>query len=261
MLDFIKKFLTKREGKDKYNKLLENFLSDGKLDDNEKAELEKLIKEYGFSKEELFDAQKRAGSFAFQNIISDRKITDEEKKSLEELMDYFGVSQKDFNLDQKAFNKFYALGLIEKGIFPEIKQHDLDIIFKKGEILHWGCQAVMKKYKKITNRVSYGGPVASIKIMKGLRYRVGSVNFSTSTSEHLVVEDSGAFWVTNQRLGFRGKRKNFSFPFTKIHAFELTPTGLVISKEGKETPYIIGLDDYDVPCMIISQILNDQRVD
>lgn len=259
MLNFVKNFLTKREGKIKYDKLLKGFLSDGKLDAEEKQELEKLAKEYGFSKEELMEAHKTASTLAFQNIISDSKITDEEKKALEELMDYFGVSQKDFKFDQKAFNKFYTLGLIEKGILPEIQQHDIDIVFKKGEVLHWGCPAVIKKYKRITNRISYGGPTMSIKIMKGLRYRVGSIGFSTSSSEHLIAEDSGAFWLTNQRIGFRGNRKNFAFPYSKIHSFELTQAGLEVSKEGKETPYIIGLDDYDVPCMMISHILNDDK--
>ena len=45
--------------------------------------------------------------------------------------------------------------------------------------------------------------------------------------------------------------KNFTFPYSKIHSFELTQAGLEVSKEDKETPYIIGLDDYDVPCMMI----------
>ncbi|MBP9760855.1 MAG: hypothetical protein KBD15_01275 [Candidatus Magasanikbacteria bacterium] len=259
MLGFVKKFLTKREGKIKYDQLLKGFLSDGTLEGIEKQELEKIAKEYGFSTDELLDAHKKASTLAFQNIIGDGKITEDEKKSLEELMDYFGISQKDFEFDQKAFNKFYTLGLIEKGILPEIQQHNIDIIFKKGEILHWGCSAIIKKYKRVTNRISYGGTTASIKIMKGLRYRVGSASFSTSSSEHLVTEDSGAFWLTNQRIGFKGNRKNFAFPFSKIHAFELTQAGLVIFKEGKETPYIIGLDDYDIPCMMISHILNDYR--
>ena len=78
MLDFVKKFLTKREGKMKYNDLLKGFLSDGKLDADEKQELEKLAKEYGFSTEELLDAHKKASTLAFQNIIGDGKITEDE---------------------------------------------------------------------------------------------------------------------------------------------------------------------------------------
>lgn len=39
-------------------------------------------------------------------------------------------------------------------------------------------------------------------------------------------------------------------------SFELTEVGLRIIKEGKETPYLIYLEDYDVPCSILSFILN-----
>ncbi|PIT88670.1 MAG: hypothetical protein COU29_02795 [Candidatus Magasanikbacteria bacterium CG10_big_fil_rev_8_21_14_0_10_36_32] len=259
MFNFVKNFLTKREGKNKYGKMLVDFLSDGKLDDREKEELKKLSKEYGLEAQELLSAHKKASSLTFKNIISDSKITEDERKSLEELMNYFGISQKDFDFDQKAFNKFYALGLIDKGIMLEIQQHDVDIIFKKGEVLHWGCPAVIKKYKRIANRINYGGLTGSIKIMKGLRYRVGSIGYSTASNEHLITEDVGIFWLTNQRVGFKGNRKNFSFPYSKIHVFELTQVGLLFSKEGKEIPYIVGLDDYDVPCMMISHILNNNK--
>ena len=53
--------------------------------------------------------------------------------------------------------------------------------------------------------------------------------------------------------------KNFAFLYFKIHSFELTQAGLEVSKEGKEMLYIIGLDDYDVPCIMISHILNDDK--
>lgn len=256
MIGFVNKFLTKREGKGKYNDILKEYLADGKLDAHEKQELEKLAKEYGLSSDELLDAHKKASSIYFQNITSDSKITEEEKQALNELTSYFGVKPEDYKFDQKAFNKFYTLGLIDKGILPEIKNHDIDIVFKKGEILHWGYPAAIKKYKKVTQRISYRGPTASIKIMKGLRYRIGSVKVATESSEFLITEDSGAFWLTNQRIGFKGSRKNFAFPYSKIQSFELTGAGLEIAKEGKEVPYIISMDDYDVPCLIISNILN-----
>ncbi len=267
MLNFIKKFITGSEKSDAsirndpknehYFKLLSDFLSDGILDENEKRELKEFAETNNIKEEELLTAHKKAGSLLFQNISSDGKITDDEKRSLEELLSYFNVRTEDFNFDQKAFNKFYALGLIDKGILPNIKDHDVDVVFKKGEILHWACPGALRKYKNVINRVNYGGPAVSIKIMKGVRYRFGSVGFSTQSTEHLINEDVGSFFITNSRIGFRGERKNFAVPLSKVYSFQLTPAGLEIVKEGKETPYIIGLEDYDVPCMMISQIINN----
>ncbi|MCJ8146718.1 hypothetical protein MKI79_07370 [Acinetobacter sp. A3.8] len=115
MLEFAN-FLVKRNEKIKYYNLLKDFLSDGKLDENEKLELEKPASECNLTESELLDAHKKAASIAFKNITSDGKITVEEKESLEELINYFKVSPKDFNFDQNVFNKFYTLGLIDKGL-------------------------------------------------------------------------------------------------------------------------------------------------
>jgi hypothetical protein len=82
------------------------------------------------------------------------------------------------------------------------------------------------------------------------------MNVSAKTSEQLVSEDHGWFWLTDERIGFEGIRKSFNFPYSKINFFELIDCGLVISKSGKETPYIVELNDYDVPCLILSRILN-----
>lgn len=256
MLKFIKAFLTKREGLGIYESKLTEFLADNKLDANEKKELAKIAGEYGMTDEELKKIKERGISAVFDNIGKDSRITDEEKEIFEELLSYFGVDKERTKFNQETFNKYYSLALIDKGILPTVDKHNLRTMFKEGEILHWACKADLKKIKRITNRVSYGGPSFSVKIMKGMRYKVGSMSVSASTTEQLITEDSGAFWFTDKRIGFEGLRKSFDFPYAKINFFELIDGGLVISKSGKETPYIVGLADYDVPCSILSHILN-----
>ena len=79
-------------------------------------------------------------------------------------------------------------------------------------MLHHGQSAVLRKVKRVTTRVKYAGFTTSIKIMKGLRYRTGSLRVGTDTAETLAVEDDGGFYLTNQRVGFIGNRKHFSLP-------------------------------------------------
>ena len=93
--------------------------------------------------------------------------------------------------------------------------------------------------------------------MKGVRYRVGSIKLAPSTREVMVEEDAGSFWLTNQRIGFLGSKKSFTFPYSKVLSFELYKDGISIHKEGKETPYIIGLEDVEVPAAVLSAILNN----
>jgi hypothetical protein len=256
MFDFVKNYLTKREGKSEYEHALSRFLTDGKLNDSEKKDLEGLAQKYNFTDKDLIDIKKKYTSLVFKNICSDQRITEEEKNDLESIMSYFGLSQKDFEFSQNNFNKFYSLALIDKGILPIPQYTGFNVILKKGEIVHWLCPSTLKKRKKVTKTINYSGFTGSIKITKGLRYRVGSINLSPQTSEIMVNEDSGNFWLTDQRIGFLGGRKNFNLPYSKILSFEAYKDAIIIHKDGRETPYIVGLDDVELPVAILSEIIN-----
>jgi len=260
LLSFIKSLVSEKEGVKEYREKLAHFLSDSKISAEEKGELESISKKFALTPDEIGKLQKSALSGVFQNITSDQRITEEERQSLEVLLNHFGLQTKDIKFDQKSFNKFYSLALIDKGILPEIKEgnHDINIIFKKGEVLHFGAASVLRKLKRVTTRINYGGFTGSIKIMKGVRYRVGSLGIGTESKEVLASEDNGIFYITNQNVGYIGSRKQFSVPFGKVHSFELRPEGMYIFKQGKETPHIITLDDYEVPSAMISFILNKE---
>jgi hypothetical protein len=256
MFKFVKNILSKRKGLGVYEAKLIEFLSDNKLDEKEKKELEELASQYGLTGEELIKIKEKGVSNVFSNIGKDQRISEEERGMFSELLNYFGVDKSKTEFNQNTFNKYYSLALIDKGILPVVENHDINITFKQNEVLHWACGADLRKIKKITTRLNYGGLSFSIKIMKGMRYRVGSMSVNPQVSEQLVTEDNGTFWFTNMRIGFKGIRKNFDFPYSKINFFELMDGGLVISKSGKETPYVVSLKDYDVPCSILSHILN-----
>jgi hypothetical protein len=255
---FIERYFKRRDGLKKYQESISSFLSDSELSVEENEKLAEIQKEFGLSVEDVKGIHKTSVASVFSNISSDKRITDEEKSALEKLLNHFSLSKNDIAFNQDSFNKYYTLALVEKGVLPTIAnaQSEVNIVFKPDEILHWAVAASMMKRKKVTTRVNYGGFTGSVKIMKGVRYRVGSIGVSSVSKEILDKEDSGAFYVTNQRLGYLGYRKQFSFPFKKIGSLELRSDGLHIFKDGKEAPYILELRDYEVSLAIISFILN-----
>ena len=258
LLNFIKSLVSEKEGIKEYREKLTLFLSDSSLSEDEQMELDSITKKFNLTSEDIGKLQKTAVLGVYQDVVSDKRITEEEKQSLGVLLDHFGLKAIDIDFDQKSFNKFYSLALVERGILPEIKEgnHDLNIIFKNGEVLHFGAVSVLRKFKRVTTRVNYGGFTGSIKIMKGVRYRVGSIGVGTQSKEILAAEDSGIFYITNQRVGYIGSRKQFSIPFNKIHSFEIRSEGMFIFKEGKEAPFILTLDDYELASAMVSFIIN-----
>ncbi len=258
LLSFISDFRKRKEGLKEYTALLKQSLSDGSVSKDETAQLKDVADKFGLRQIDCEKAQRNALSEFFTKVSSDQRITEEERKQFNDLLNHFGVDLKDISsFNQDNFNKYNSLASIEKGILPTAKIEGFNLLFKSDEIMHYGEHAILVKIRKVTKRLNYSGFTGSIKIAKGIRYRVGSVKFKPETVDIANQEDTGLFYATNQRVGFLGKRKQFSMPYSKISSFELRPEGLYIFKDGKEAPYIVAMSDYEVMLAIISHVLSD----
>jgi hypothetical protein len=264
--NFINSFLQKRKDAKQYRLSLEQyhekvkeFVSDGVLSEDEKTTLKNMREELGLKQDDLARLHTEGILMFFKQICTDQRITEEEKKQLENAMTFFNLDTKDFAFDQDAFNRYHLLSLIENGTLPTLSKEQtalIKIILKEGEGLHYAQAATLRKFKRITTRINYGGMVGSMKIMKGLRYRMGSVKIGRETQDIFEAEDRGVFYLTNQRIGFLGSRKQFDVPYIKINSLDLKPEGLYIFKSGKEAAYILTMFDYEVALAIVSFILN-----
>ena len=53
-----------------------------------------------------------------------------------------------------------------------------------GEVAHFRAQSVThKEMRTVTKRLNYSGPVASVQLMKGVRWRIGSVAVNRVTQD------------------------------------------------------------------------------
>lgn len=257
-LNFVKAFFNKREGVRKYREELTALISDRVLSEQEQKKLNQIVISYKLEDKDLFESKKNAFVSAYNKIINDERITTDEIILLENLLSYLHIKIEQTGVNLNLFRKYANLATIETGVLPDVTDADtsLNIIFKDGERLHYRVSSLLRKVRRVTKSVQYGGLTASIKITKGLRYRMGSLNVGRTTSEILAVEDNGIFYITSQRIGYHGQRKQFSVPYNKVSSLELRSDGLYLFKEGKEQPYIITLDDYDVALAITSFIIN-----
>ncbi len=157
----------------------------------------------------------------------------------------------------KGLLKHYLLLMAGKGTPHEFDKSKmpLSIVYKNGEKLFFLHEAVNVKKKKKTVGVNFAGPVASIRICKGVKYRIGSINVQRQTVENYDDSDRGMFYITNMRIGYLGKTQ-FSFNLNKLVSIQNGEAGLLLYKEGRQNPFMIALDDYDVPCTILSALLN-----
>ncbi|QFR38909.1 hypothetical protein A9Q91_01600 [Candidatus Gracilibacteria bacterium 28_42_T64] len=193
------------------------------------------------------------------HIIEDFKITDEENDILNFLINKFQFQLDEIGFDQNEYNRYRTIYLIEdKGELPDLKiKGELPIIPKKGEKIYWMEGAVVyKKKMEIVKRASSSDGI-SINLMAGVSYKLGSYNAPAYKEEVTLVDDSGFFIITNQRVGFIGDTKNFWINYDKVINFTANEEGLVIMKENTSKPYIVSLGDYNLPLLLLSKIIND----
>ena len=107
--------------------------------------------------------------------------------------------------------------------------------------------------------MNYAGPTGSIRIMKGLSYRYGSMSVSRVTSEEMRNLDSGVLYITSKRLLFNGSNKNVSLPMKRIIHFTVYADGLRIEKDSGRDQYFLGTGYSELTGVVLEAVLNSTR--
>lgn len=256
MMTFIKDFFTRQKGKKAYRSIALKAVRDGHLDSKEKNDLQNIAKEFLLKPADILPLQREAYQAFYNKILEDGRISEEEQKNLNDLIASFCVTKEQIDFNQELFNKHRTLGMIQEGKLPVLNDTLTGMPPKKGEVFHYIMAAAKVKKKNVTQKINYKGLTSSIRIAKGIYYRAGSISTQTITKEIIAKEDIGFFWITNQRIGFIGSNKNFSFPIEKLLAFELEDGLVKIMKEGRENGFLLLVTEYEVPFSIVSFLIN-----
>lgn len=256
--DYFHRRSVKRAGAREYGEKLGTFLGNGTYSEENKAELATIADKYGITKEELKPAYKNAIKALAKVFKETHLVSDDQLGIIVSLASEYNLTDY---MHKKTNNKLYDYHVLwqiqEKGILPTEDWSGVSIIPKTDEVLHWSDFGRIIKIKNVTKRVNYRGPTASIKIAKGIRYRIGSVSVGKTTERVAEQVDAGTFWISNQRVGFIGDSKSFTVPLNKIVSFGVDgDVGLKIFKEGAVNPKTVVLNDYDVAGTIISYLVN-----
>jgi len=134
------------------------------------------------------------------------------------------------------------------------------LLLRRGEWCVHGIQATAYEERQRTTRINYAGPTARIKIMKGVYYRVGSVQVARNTEAYHHSFGSGILCATNKRLLWMAPNKTITIPLYKIIMVEPYSDGIKIFKDtGK--PILFEFDEgQNQPAMVrISRTIDELR--
>ncbi len=241
-----------------YKKTFREVIEDRDLSENEQTFLDTLQRNLllpdELANEISEEVRKTYIQEYVQNAVSDERLSPDEEKRLELICKSLNVnlSYEDATKEQLAKYKLYWT--IENGEIPEI---DVPISLGKQEVCYFRTSADWYEKRTVTKRLNYSGPTASIRIMKGVRYRAGSLNIQRVKSEEWKHLNSGTLYLTNKRLIFTGNHKSSIINLNKILSFIPYSDGVEISKETGRSPLLQFTENNELFVVILSRLLNN----
>jgi hypothetical protein len=191
----------------------------------------------------------------FMEATADRRLSPHELDGIRAYARSFGIVNLNFDPDsQGIIDRYSLLWRIENGQMPSIA---VPIALQKDEICFWSDTGEWHELRTRTMRINYSGPVASIRIMKGLHWRVGSIAPSRVTREELTRLDSGTLYVTNKRILLTGAAKNYQLRYSGVLGIEVFSDAIRIEKSSGRSPVLV-LRDPEIPAAILAAVLAAQ---
>lgn len=218
---------------------IETYLADRQLTDAEKAALDRLASELRVSEEVLTRlVQVQAQAIVQGEVdaaLADRRYSPEEEQTLRALTRAVGGELTVSEATQRTLDRYRRIWRIDNG---ELEPIAVDIALFKGERCYLQASASWYELRTRTTSISYGGPVVSFRIAKGIRYRLGNVTPIRHTKEELTLIDAGAVYITDRRVIFMGSKRNSTLRFTSLLGFTPYTDGVELEKSTGRSPVL-----------------------
>jgi tellurite resistance protein len=188
--------------------------ADGRITASEKKALMALSETLGIEGADLQRVGIDAFATAYKAATRDGVVTEAEEAELLRIQDYFGVTDKMVAKTKLSLARFCLLREISEGQLPVIQVQGLGL--QKKETVHWLETGELLEEKVISRELRGQTSAVSVRIARGVTYRVGASRGQVVEKKGIVSVSSGDLLLTNKRVLFRGNNKGFSTRLDKL---------------------------------------------
>lgn len=230
--------------------------SDGKLTEEEIAQIDFGKAQLGLTDDDLSRIRVQAYSAALAAATSDGKVTAEEESELNKLQTYFKIPDAYITQPKLQLARFRLLAEIQEGNLPTTQV--VNVILQKGEQAHWAEAGSILEERVVGRRYQGGSSGVSIRIAKGVSYRVGAHRGNIVTDKAVVPVSVGELIITNKRTIFRGDNKSFALSIAKLLdvAFFTNGVKLTDDKGKPRTVMFKTKENVDIVGAVLSRVIN-----
>jgi hypothetical protein len=192
-------------------------------------------------------------------VLEDHVLTASEERRIVAFQTVMGVADDELSGTQfqNALAKASILRDLDEGKIQSRVKFDghLPVLLGKTEELIWiFANSPLWELRTKTSYVGRSNGV-SIRLARGLYYRVGSSRGERVQNASMEHVDTGAVFLSSKNLYFSGGTKTFKLPYSKMVSVKLFSDGLEIVKDGANPkPQVLGLDDPAFAANLISRL-------
>lgn len=169
------------------------------------------------------------------DFLSDDILDEQEESNLLKFKKHFYLS--DSELDKNGYlTKVVQAGVIRdilNGKIPERIRLELPVSlnFQKNEKVIWAFADTEYLEDKTKRQYVGGSRGVSLRIMKGVYYRVGAFKGQFITNDERISYGNGVLIITNKNIYFHNDKKSFRVPYSKIVSFEPYSNGISFMRD------------------------------
>lgn len=192
-------------------------------------------------------------NYIYYEFEKDHELDSHEIELLSQIQNYLGLSDEDIKYEERIRPYIIVSYIKENNQLPditselrnkEIKENFGNIILKRGELVHFASFTVLKEIRSVSLGYQGGSQGISIRIAKGVRYRIGAHKGHIVRENRLVDTSKGLLLLSNKRLFLQPlpRNKPVSIPINKIMSYHVYENGLEVYKEGRQKGFFFAMN-------------------
>jgi hypothetical protein len=111
------------------------------------------------------------------------------------------------------------------------------ILLRRNEACYFTTAATWSQVKTFKERAGFSGFSTSVRVMRGMSYRVSTFRPQYQTWKGMVDIAEGNLYVTNKKIWFDSKSLSTSIPYSRVVGFELYIDGVQLKKTAGRSDY------------------------
>jgi len=211
------------------------------------------------------DEASRLRDAVFSNVLSsyraDRTLNIAERNSILNIATRLGVPASKMDEVRSLVNYYSLLETLQTCPFDQLPHSGgaSGILLQKGE-LDYFCQSANLLEERVVRSQAVGrSSGVSIRLMKGVSYRVGQSRGTIHSERDWVAVSFGDFVITNHRLIFSGDRKSVNAPLSKLLDLDVLADGIRFSLTNRQKAITVQFftpQSTEIAGLVLSRVLN-----